>query len=62
LPVVPVWLAGNDDLRVWSLRGPARVVVRFGEPIRPDFPSPGELVDRIEAAFDRLAAGPGRLP
>jgi long-chain acyl-CoA synthetase len=63
LPVVPVWLAGNDALRVRPRRGAARVVVRVGAPI-PVGPATRvpELVARIEAAFDGLAAATAAAP
>jgi long-chain acyl-CoA synthetase len=63
LPVVPVWLAGNDDLRVWPCRGGNRVAARVGAaiPVPPATAVP-DLVAHIEAAFAELAVAPGAGP
>jgi long-chain acyl-CoA synthetase len=55
LPILPIWLEGNDDFRLRPPRNPRPVTVRFGEPIdvAPGL-TPGDVVDRLEAAFKRL--------
>jgi hypothetical protein len=56
-PVLPVWMEGNGNLRVKPGRPPSKVDVYLGEPIQPDPAMPVEqLVEQLEAAFDRLAA------
>jgi long-chain acyl-CoA synthetase len=54
--ILPVWLAGNDRLRVWAPHDPSRVLVRVGTPIEasPES-STDEVVARIEAEFERLS-------
>jgi 1-acyl-sn-glycerol-3-phosphate acyltransferase len=62
-PVLPVWLVGNDCLRVWAPRHPSRVLVRIGAPIEAGPESSiDELVARIEAAFERLSTVPDDGP
>ncbi len=54
-PVVPVWIDGNDDLRVAPRRDRPRLTVRFGEPLasRPGV-TPGDVVAHVETEFRRL--------
>lgn len=60
LPIVPVWIEGNGDLRIWPSRRPPRVRVRVGEPIRVDpATAPAQVIARLEEALDRLAAQAG---
>jgi long-chain acyl-CoA synthetase len=61
LPVVPVWIDGNDELRVLPRRRRPRVTVRFGDviPVGPQT-GPGEVVERVESAFEVLAGCAGR--
>jgi len=60
LPIVPVWMEGNDDLRLWPFGPRTRVRVRVGPAMRisPAAPLP-EVIVRLEEALDRLAAGAG---
>ena len=60
LPVVPVWLDGNDELGVLPGRRRPRVTVRFGEliPVGPRT-EPNEVVERVEAAYELLARAGG---
>jgi long-chain acyl-CoA synthetase len=60
LPLIPVVIEGNDHLRVWPAGRRARVTVRLGTPLAV---GPGadaaDLIERLEAAYDRLVRGGG---
>ena len=60
LPIVPVWMEGNDDLRLSPFGPRTRVRVRVGPVVRisPATPLP-EVIARLEEALDGLAAGAG---
>jgi hypothetical protein len=60
LPIVPMWLEGNDDLWLWPPARPTRVRVRIGPALRvsPTTPPP-QVIVRLEEALDRLAVGAG---
>jgi len=61
-PVVPVWLEGNDELRVLSHGRRPRVRVHFGDPIPVGWrTAPAEIVDRVELAYEALAANAGGI-
>jgi len=61
-PVVPVWLEGNDELHALPGRGRPTVSVHFGDEIRVGSrTTAGEVVERVEAAYEMLAAGAGGM-
>lgn len=54
-PVVPVWIEGNDDLRVSPSRSRPRLIVRFGEMMETGpAVSAADVVCHVEAEFRRL--------
>jgi long-chain acyl-CoA synthetase len=64
LPILPLWIQGNENLQIRPKsilrRRPDRLSVWIGEPVRPEpFLSAEKVVDRVEAAFARLAAAAG---
>jgi 1-acyl-sn-glycerol-3-phosphate acyltransferase len=61
-PVVPIWLEGNDELRVLSRGRRPKVRVHFGDPIPVGWrTAPAEIVDRVELAYEALAANAGGM-
>jgi long-chain acyl-CoA synthetase len=57
VPILPVWIAGNEHLRMWPRRDRPEVTVHCGEalPVFPDL-SLQRLAADVEAAFANLAA------
>ena len=61
VPIVPVWLSGNDDLRLGPRRNPPVVTVTIGAPIGAGVRrAPEELIAEVETAFDHLAVHTGQ--
>jgi len=60
LPIVPVWIEGNEDLRILPRREIPRLRVRVGRPIRVNpAMTARQLIDRVEEALNGLAAEAG---
>ena len=58
MPVVPVWIDGNDELAALPRRPLARITVRFGEVVDVDGRTePDDVVARVEAAYAELGGG-----